>query len=41
VATSPAIANAISNAIGVRIKSLPMTPEKILNAIKEKNKTVK
>lgn len=41
VPTSPAIANAIYNAIGVRIKSLPMTPEKILNAIKEKNKTVK
>lgn len=41
VATSPAIANAISNAIGVRIKSLPMTPEKILNALKEKNKAVK
>jgi 4-hydroxybenzoyl-CoA reductase alpha subunit len=41
VATSPAIANAISNAIGVRIKSLPMTPEKILNAIKEKNMAAK
>jgi xanthine dehydrogenase molybdenum-binding subunit len=41
VATSPAVANAIANAIGVRIKSLPMTPEKILNAIKEKNKAVK
>jgi xanthine dehydrogenase molybdenum-binding subunit len=36
VATSPAIANAIYNAVGVRIKGLPMTPEKILNAIKEK-----
>jgi len=36
VATSPAIANAIYNAVGVRIKGLPMTPEKILNALKEK-----
>ena len=41
VATAPAIANAIYDAVGVRIKGLPMTPEKILNAIKEKNKTVK
>ncbi len=30
------IANAIHDAIGVRIKSLPITPEKILKAIKEK-----
>ena len=30
------IANAIQDAIGVRIKSLPITPEKILKAIKEK-----
>jgi 4-hydroxybenzoyl-CoA reductase alpha subunit len=29
------IANAIHDAIGVRIKSLPITPEKILKAIKE------
>jgi xanthine dehydrogenase molybdenum-binding subunit len=36
VATAPAIANAIYDAVGVRIKSLPMTPEKILNALKEK-----
>ncbi len=31
-----AIANAIYNAVGVRIKTLPMTPEKILNALKTK-----
>jgi CO/xanthine dehydrogenase Mo-binding subunit len=29
----PAIANAISNAIGVRIKETPITPEKILRAL--------
>ena len=31
-----AIANAIYNAIGVRIKELPITPEKILKALKQK-----
>jgi CO/xanthine dehydrogenase Mo-binding subunit len=31
--TCPAIANAIYDAIGVQIKSLPITPEKILAAI--------
>lgn len=36
VPTAPAIANAIYDAIGVRIKSLPITPEKILEALKEK-----
>lgn len=34
--TAPAIANAIGNAIGVRIKDLPITPEKILEALKKK-----
>ena len=38
VPTAPAIANAIYDAIGVRIKSLPITPEKILAALKEKKK---
>jgi 4-hydroxybenzoyl-CoA reductase alpha subunit len=36
VPTAPAIANAIYNAIGVRIKELPITPERILRALKEK-----
>ena len=36
VAIAPAIANAIYDAIGVRIKDLPITPEKILAAIKDK-----
>lgn len=37
VAIIPAIANAIYDAIGVRIQSLPITPDKILEAIKEKS----
>ena len=36
IATTPAIANAIYDAIGVRIFDLPITPEKILKALKEK-----
>ncbi len=36
VPSAPAIANAIYDAIGVRIKDLPITPEKILKALKEK-----
>ena len=30
----PAVANAIFNAVGVRIDDLPITPEKVLRAIK-------
>jgi nicotinate dehydrogenase medium molybdopterin subunit len=36
VPTAPAILNAIYDAIGVRIHSLPATPEKVLRALKEK-----
>ncbi|MFC1910547.1 xanthine dehydrogenase family protein molybdopterin-binding subunit [Chloroflexota bacterium] len=36
VAVTPAIANAIYDAIGVSIKDMPITPEKILKAIKAK-----
>ena len=32
----PAIAGAIYNAVGVRIKDLPITPEKVLKGILEK-----
>jgi CO/xanthine dehydrogenase Mo-binding subunit len=32
--TAPAIANAIYNAVGVRIYDLPITPEKVLAALK-------
>ncbi len=34
--TAPAIANAIYDAIGVRIRTLPITPQKILEALKKK-----
>ncbi len=37
VPTAPAIANAIYDAIGVRFKELPITPEKILKALQEKH----
>ncbi len=39
VPTAPAIANAVYDAIGVRIRDLPITPEKILAALDEKRKT--
>jgi len=35
IAANPAVANAVYDAIGVRIKSLPITPEKILEALEE------
>jgi CO/xanthine dehydrogenase Mo-binding subunit len=38
VPTAPAIAAAIYDAVGVRIKDLPITPEKVLKALKEKEK---
>lgn len=34
----PAIANAVADAIGIRITEIPITPEKILRALEEKNK---
>ena len=34
--TAPAIVNAIQNAVGVRIRDLPATPEKILRALRQK-----
>ncbi len=36
--TAPAIANAIYDAVGVRIKDLPITAEKVLKALKEKER---
>ena len=33
---APAVCNAVYNAIGVRIKELPITPERILSGLKEK-----
>ncbi len=38
IPTAAAIANAIYDAIGVRIRQLPITPEKILNALREQKK---
>lgn len=32
---APAIANAIANAVGVRVRDLPITPEKVLRGIRE------
>jgi xanthine dehydrogenase molybdenum-binding subunit len=40
VPTAPAIANAIYDAVGIRIKDLPITPEKVLKALKEKEKSL-
>jgi 4-hydroxybenzoyl-CoA reductase alpha subunit len=41
VPTAAAVANAIYDAVGVRIKSLPITSEKILAALKEKTSGLK
>ncbi len=40
VGVAPAIANAIFDAIGVRIKELPITPEKIVDALKGREKKI-
>ncbi len=37
--TAPAIANAIQDAVGVRIRDLPVTPEKILMALRKMQKS--
>jgi CO/xanthine dehydrogenase Mo-binding subunit len=36
IPTAPAIANAVYDAVGVRIRDLPITPEKVLKALREK-----
>ncbi|HBX24217.1 MAG TPA: nicotinate dehydrogenase medium molybdopterin subunit [Desulfotomaculum sp.] len=41
IPTATAIANAISNALGIRFYELPITPEKILNSLKTANNTNK
>jgi xanthine dehydrogenase YagR molybdenum-binding subunit len=33
ISTAAAIANAVANAIGARVRSLPLTPDKVLAAI--------
>jgi CO/xanthine dehydrogenase Mo-binding subunit len=37
VCSAPAIANAIYDAIGIRFHDIPITPEKVLKALKKKN----
>jgi len=39
--TAPAIANAVYDAVGVRIKDLPITAEKVFKALKEKKRDEK
>lgn len=39
VPTAPAIANAVYDAVGIRIKDLPITPERVLEALMEKKRT--
>ena len=34
----PAVANAVYNAVGVRVDEVPITPEKVLKALREKSK---
>jgi CO/xanthine dehydrogenase Mo-binding subunit len=36
MAAAPAIANAVYHAVGVRMKSLPLTPKKVIEALKKK-----
>jgi len=36
VSSAPAIANAIYDAIGIRFHEIPITPEKVLKALKER-----
>jgi xanthine dehydrogenase YagR molybdenum-binding subunit len=33
ISTAAAIANAVANAIGVRVRSIPLTPQKVLTAL--------
>lgn len=40
IPTAAAVANAISDATGIRFNSLPITPEKILKALKEKQRLI-
>lgn len=36
IPSAPAIANALYNALGIRINTMPLTPERVLKALKEK-----
>jgi CO/xanthine dehydrogenase Mo-binding subunit len=35
VGVAPAIANAVAQAVGIRLRSLPMTPERVLDALEQ------
>jgi xanthine dehydrogenase molybdenum-binding subunit len=37
-ATAGAVANAVYNALGIRFKTAPITPERVLEALKQKSK---
>jgi CO/xanthine dehydrogenase Mo-binding subunit len=39
--TAAAIANAVYDAVGVRLKELPFTPDKVIRALKEKENMLK
>jgi xanthine dehydrogenase YagR molybdenum-binding subunit len=39
ISTAAAISNAVANAIGVRVRSIPLTPDKVLAALGERAKT--
>ena len=41
IAVGPAIANALADALGIEMNTFPMTPERVLKAIQEKEKTAK
>jgi xanthine dehydrogenase YagR molybdenum-binding subunit len=38
IPTAAAVANAVANALGVRIADLPITPDKVLNALESQAK---
>lgn len=40
IPTAGAIANAVANAIGVRVRSLPITPRRVLEALERKGKQI-
>ncbi len=39
ISTAAAVANAVANAIGTRIRSIPITPDKVIAALAEREKT--
>jgi putative selenate reductase molybdopterin-binding subunit len=35
---APAVANAVAHAVGTRIRELPLTPERVLRALRERTR---